>query len=158
MSTRNPFDRPEYDSSEHEAFEPVKAPLESRQPPSPFGGDEPAWSGRTSSDERTWGMAVHLSALSGFLIPFGNVIAPLVIWMLQEDKSRFVDDQGKESLNFQITVTIASLVDALTFCIGIGVVLLPLVLVASLVMVIIAGVSASQGIAYRYPFNIRLIN
>jgi uncharacterized Tic20 family protein len=103
-------------------------------------------------------MLVHLTALSGCIIPFGNFVVPLVIWLTKKDSMPFVDDQGKESLNFQITTTFASLVAILTLCIGIGVVLIPLVLVLGVVFVIIAAVKANQGIAYRYPLNIRLIS
>jgi uncharacterized Tic20 family protein len=114
---------------------------------------------------RTMGMLCHLLALAGFLVPFGNVIGPLVIWLMKKDESPFVNDQGKESLNFQITLTLATIVlgilAGITVCIGIGLLLLPLVglafVVVELVFVILASMAANKGEAYRYPFNIRLI-
>jgi uncharacterized Tic20 family protein len=102
-------------------------------------------------DAKTMGMLAHLLAI---VLPF---LGPLIIWLLKKDSSPFVDDQGKESLNFQITMFIVAFACALTICIGIGVVLLPLVGIANLVLCIIAGVQANKGIAYRYPFAIRLI-
>ena len=102
-------------------------------------------------------MGCHLAALSGFVIPFGNIIGPLIIWLIKKDTMPLVDQHGRESLNFQITVMIAAFVAALTICIGIGVVLLPLLGIVNLVLCIIAGLKARDGIAYRYPFAIRLI-
>jgi uncharacterized Tic20 family protein len=63
-----------------------------------------------SSEEKTLGMLCHLMAFCGYVIPFGNLLGPLVIWLTKKDASPFVDDQGKESLNFQITVSIACIV------------------------------------------------
>ena len=61
-------------------------------------------------DARTWGMICHLMSLSGYLIPFGNIIGPLIIWAVKKDEYPFVDDQGKEAMNFQLTLTIVFLV------------------------------------------------
>jgi len=75
-------------------------------------------------EERNWGMFCHLAALAGFIIPLGNVIGPLVIWLMKKDESQFVDDQGKESVNFQISFIIYALVAALLVIVVIGIVLL----------------------------------
>jgi len=107
--------------------------------------------------EKSWGMGCHLAALAGFIFPFGNIIGPLVIWLIKRDESEFVDDQGKESLNFQITVTIFAIVAAILIIIVIGIPLLILVGLFSLIMIILAAIKASEGVKYRYPFNIRLI-
>ena len=72
----------------------------------PFS-DKPAGG---SSDERMWGMLCHLSTFAGYLVPFGNISGPLIVWLVKKDEYAFVDDQGKESLNFQISITIYSLV------------------------------------------------
>jgi uncharacterized Tic20 family protein len=111
----------------------------------------------TNPDARMFGMLAHISSLAGLVIPFGNIIGPLIIWLMKKDQYSFVNDQGKESLNFQITVTIAAVIAGLTICIGIGVFLLPLVLLAGAIMAIIAGIKANEGVAYRYPFTIRII-
>jgi hypothetical protein len=110
-----------------------------------------------TADDRTWGMLAHLSALAGFIIPFGNIVGPLVVWLVKKDKQPFVDDQGKESLNFQILVTIAAVISAALMCLVIGFVLLPIVAIVALVFEIVAAVKANQGEAYRYPLNIRFI-
>ncbi|WP_266364469.1 DUF4870 domain-containing protein [Tellurirhabdus rosea] len=117
----------------------------------------PPYSSLSQSDERMWGMFCHLSALAGFLIPFGNIIGPLIVWQTQKDKSAFVDFHGKESLNFQITMTIAYAVCFLLFIIAIGVFILPIVAVVSLVLFVIASIKANNGEYYKYPFTIRFI-
>ena len=112
----------------------------------------------SSKDEKMWGMLCHLSALAGFVIPFGNIIAPLVIWILKKEEFPFVDDQGKEALNFQISLTIYFIAGAILLIVGIGFVILPIVAVFGLIMIIIASIKANDGVKYRYPLTIRLIN
>ncbi|HET6603527.1 MAG TPA: DUF4870 domain-containing protein [Xanthomonadaceae bacterium] len=102
-------------------------------------------------------MFAHLSALVGIIIPFGNVLGPLLIWLLKKETMPFVDDQGKEALNFQITVTIALLVCIVLMFVLIGLLLLPLVGLAALILTVIAAVKANEGTAYRYPFTLRLV-
>jgi uncharacterized Tic20 family protein len=104
-------------------------------------------------DARLMAMLAHLLSLAGILIPLGNILGPLVIWLVKKDTSPFVDDQGKESLNFQIWVTILLIVAAFTICIGIGIVLLPLIGIVGLILSIIAAVKANEGVAYRYPLT-----
>ena len=110
-----------------------------------------------TKDDRTWGMAVHLSAFAGHLFPFAHIIAPLVVWQLKKDTSAFVDDQGKEAVNAQISVTIyAAVAIALCFVL-IGIPLLAGLYVANVVLVIVAAMAANEGKAYRYPFILRLV-
>ena len=122
----------------------------------PLAGNEPIAT-TPSAEERQWAMFAHLSALIGFIIPFGNFIAPLIIWQMKKDTMPFVDDQGKEALNFQITVAIAALICFVLMIVVIGMFLLPLVGLAALIFTIIAGIKANEGVNYRYPFALRLI-
>ena len=108
-------------------------------------------------EERTWGMLCHLVVLTGFIIPFASIIGPLVIWMIKRDEMPFVDDQGKESLNFQITMMLAMIVSGLLIFVLIGFVLVFVVAIFQLIMIIIASVKANEGVYYRYPLCIRLI-
>jgi uncharacterized protein len=110
-----------------------------------------------SADERQWGMFAHLSALLGFVVPFGNLLGPLIIWQIKKNEMEFVADQGKEALNFQITVAIAVFVCILLMIVFIGFLLLPVVGIAALVFTVIAGIKANNGERYRYPFALRLI-
>lgn len=113
--------------------------------------------GELSSDEKNMAMLGHLSALSGFLIPFANIIAPLVVWQLKKDTMPFAAEQAKEALNFNITVSIAAVIAGILTLVLIGLILLPIIGIAWLVFTIIAGIAASKGENYRYPFALRLV-
>lgn len=109
-------------------------------------------------DARLWGMLCHLTAFAGFIVPFGTIIAPLVIWLIKKNDIPFVDDQGKESINFQITVLIVAIICGILMFIGIGFLLLFALAIYAIIMVIIASIKANEGIAYRYPYTLRLIS
>lgn len=131
----------------------------------------------TGSNARTWAVACHLSALASWVIPFGNLLGPLVVWLAKRNEDPFVDEQGKESLNFQLSVTLYAVVLlvalVLVFIIGsapvdgriavallLGVPVILLLLVGGVawhVLVIMAAVRASDGQSYRYPLTIRWI-
>lgn len=125
--------------------------------------------GTPSAEERQWAMFAHLSALvggvvtSGWAANLGFFIGPLVIWLMKKDTMPFVGDQAKEALNFAITVSIACFVLLMLtiLTLGIGALLtVPLYVIigiAALVFIIIAAVKSNQGIAYRYPFALRLV-
>jgi uncharacterized Tic20 family protein len=115
-------------------------------------------SGTPSAEERQMGMIAHLSAFSGIIIPFGNIIAPLVIWQIKKDTMPFAADQAKEALNFNITLSIAGIVCFLLTFVLIGLILLPIVGIAWLVLTVMACIKANNGEAYRYPFALRLIS
>jgi uncharacterized protein len=114
-------------------------------------GDSP------SAEERQWGLFAHLAALSGFIIPFGNVLGPLIVWQIKKNEMPFVDDQGKEALNFQITVLIAILICVVLTLVLIGLLLLPVVAIGALVFTVIGAIKANNGERYRYPITLRLI-
>ncbi len=104
-----------------------------------------------SADVRQWAMFCHLSALLGLAVPLGHLLGPLVLWHLKREQDPFIDAQGKEALNFQISVTIAGLVCFLLMFVFIGLVLFAMLMVAVLILIILAGVRANEGKAYRYP-------
>nr|WP_295379341.1 DUF4870 domain-containing protein [Pseudoxanthomonas sp.] len=129
----------------------------------------PPVSGAPSAEERQWALFAHLSALVGGIVTsgwagsLGCFIGPLIIWLVKKDTMPFVNDQGKEALNFNITVGIIFLVLFLLTIVtlGIGALLtLPLMVIvglAWLVFTIIAAIKANNGEAYRYPLTLRLI-
>lgn len=111
-------------------------------------------------EEKNYAMLTHLLALAVFILPsFGNIIGPLVIWLIKKDDSAFIDENGKESLNFQISVTIYMVVSIILAFLSLGLLLiLPLaVSIMALVFVIIASVKVSNGEDYSYPLTIRFI-
>ena len=111
-----------------------------------------------AGDEKNWAMFCHLSALSGFIIPFGNLIGPLVIWLIKKDTMPLVDRHGKEALNFQITVTLAAIVSFILIFALIGILLIWVVAIGALVLTIMAAVKVANGnLDYRYPIALRLI-
>lgn len=110
-----------------------------------------------SKDERMWGMFCHLIAFSGFIIPFGSILGPLIIWLIKKDEMPFVDDQGKESLNFQLTMLIAFIISALLMLVLIGFVMIGILFIYEIVVIIIAAIKANDGVRYRYPYVVRFI-
>ena len=110
-------------------------------------------------NEKQWGMFTHLAAFVTLIgIPLGNVIGPLIIYLIKKDEYEFVADQGREVLNFQITWSLIFLVSAIMIVVGIGIFMLVGFGVAWLVLVIVGAVSANNGQYYRYPLTIRFIN
>ena len=103
-------------------------------------------------------MFAHLSSFSGHFIPFGHVFGPLIVWCIKKDEMPFVNDQGKEALNFQITMTLALIVSAILIVIVIGFVLLLVVWLFDIIVTIIAAVKANEGVAFRYPLTLRFIS
>jgi len=110
-----------------------------------------------SRDECHWAMLSHLSAMLMYLTLVGGFIAPLVIYVLKRDQMPFVADQGRETLNFQITILLALCVGGALMWVLVGFVLVPLILLFHFVVTIIASVRAADGIAYRYPLCLRLL-
>ena len=117
----------------------------------------PAASGIPTQDERTWGMLAHLSTFAGFLLPLGSVLGPLVVWLVKRDQSPFVAEQGKEALNFNISVLLAAIVCAVLVYVFIGILLGVALCIFWLTVTIIAAIKASEGVHYRYPFALRLV-
>jgi len=129
-----------------------------------------------ANPSRTWEVLCHVSAFSAFIgVPFGNIAGPLIVWAMKRAENPAVEHHGKESLNFQITASLAMIVlTAMGFffalCAAIPVVGLlfwiPVALIAlagtvvvlgTLVLTVIATLKASEGVAYRYPLTIRFV-
>ena len=110
-----------------------------------------------SPEARNWAMAAHLSALLGMFFPFANVIAPLVVWLMKKDGSPLIDREGKEALNFQISMTIYLIVSALLVIVLIGAVMMFVVALLDVIFTIVAAVKTSNGERYRYPLTIRFL-
>lgn len=117
-----------------------------QQPAEPAGGGL-----ESNKDARTMAMLCHLLAI------FTSFLGPLIIWLVKKDEYSYVDEQGKEALNFQITVVLALFVAGLLTFVCIGVVLLPAIWIVDIVFCIIAAVAVNKGEHYRYPLSLRLI-
>jgi len=120
--------------------------------------EQPAAQATTiSKAERDWAMFTHLSAFSFAITGIGFVVGPLVMWLIKKDEYPFVDDQGKEAVNFQISIAIYAAVSVLLVFVLIGIVLLIAVVILDIVCIILAAMKAKDGERYRYPMSIRFI-
>lgn len=132
----------------------VQPPNSPKQPPYQPPPIQPL----SPQEERTWGMLCHLSALSAFVTGIGAILGPLIVWLIKKDQSAFVDAQGKESVNFQLSCLIYAIVSSILCFVLIGILLLIALGVFWLVEVIIASVAANNGNYHRYPLCIRFIS
>ncbi len=110
-------------------------------------------------------MFCHLAALIGlcinivsltFFLPLGFV-GPLIVWLVKRNEYPSVDEQGRESTNFQITMAGLQFIFCLIPILG-WFLLLPALLLFNIGLSIFASVKASHGEQYRYPFSLRLLN
>ena len=112
---------------------------------------EPAAGGSPSKDARNMAMLAHLLGIFTFFV------GALIIWLIKKDDDPFIDDQGKEALNFQITVGIIYVIGVVAWCLVIPPLIASATWIAAIVFSIIAAIKASEGKSYRYPFTLRLI-
>ena len=112
-----------------------------------------------NKDACLWATLCHLASLTAFLgIPLGNVLGPLIIWLIKKDVFPFVERHGKEALNFQISIVIYCLAATPLMCLaGLGVFVIAALAIIDVIFLIIAAVSANKGQEYRYPICIRFI-
>ena len=120
--------------------------------------DMPKKDNMPSKNERTWGMLCHISTFTGMIIPFGNILSPLIIWLIKKDESPFITDQGKEVLNFQISMIIYILLSLFLIILLIGIPILIGLIIFNFIVTIIGAINANDGKYYRYPITIRFIN
>jgi uncharacterized protein len=112
----------------------------------------------SSSNLRMWNVLCHATALAGFFVPWaGHILGPLIVWLAKRNDSPEIDEHGKESLNFQISMLIYNVIAGVLCLVLIGFVILAILHILNLVLVIIGSIKASEGKFYRYPLAIRLI-
>lgn len=107
--------------------------------------------------ERQWALICHLSALSGFVIPFGNLIVPIIIWSMKKDEMPMVDEHGKEVINFQLSMMIWMIISGILILVLIGIPLLIMLAILQVVFIIIGAIKADSGQLYKYPMTIQFI-
>ncbi len=110
-----------------------------------------------SRDDRNMGLAVHLASFSGYLIPFGSILGPLIVWLMKREEIAFVDSCGRNCLNFKISVMVYAIISMILMFVGIGFILLGVLAVFDIVVTIIAAMKASEGISYQYPLTIKFL-
>jgi uncharacterized protein len=102
---------------------------------------------------RNTAVAAHLSTFAGLIMPFGSVIGPLAVWLTRRHRDPFIDQAGREALNFGITIAIYGLVALVAALMLVGIPLLLVGVIAWVVLASLAAVKASQGQPYRYPLT-----
>ena len=120
-------------------------------PPPPVAPMEAGLSTEIKPEDRTMAMLCHLLCIVTWFV------GPLVIWLIKKDQSKYVDEQGREALNFQITLLIGDAIGVATSCLGVGVFIIAAVWIIRLVFCILAAIAVNKGEHYRYPLAIRLI-
>lgn len=133
---------------DNNASTPSPPPMDSG---APTGLPVPGQGKLSEKDDKTFGMLAHLLGI------FTGFAGPLIIWLVKKEESPFVDDQGKEALNFQIVMTIGIIVSYFATVVIVGCITLPALIIINLIFAIKGTMKANEGIAYRYPFNIRII-
>jgi uncharacterized Tic20 family protein len=110
-----------------------------------------------SESERNWAMLCHLSAFACFFFPFGGIIGPLICWLSRKDEYAWVDENGKASMNFQLSMLLY-MVLAIPLCfILIGIPIVIFLGFLKVICIIIASVKASKGEKFKYPLAIPFI-
>jgi uncharacterized Tic20 family protein len=103
-------------------------------------------------DARMWAMICHLAGLAFLIVPaVGSVVGPLIVWLIKKDQYPFVNEQGKEAVNFQITMLIYAAVSLIFWAIFRGVFVTLAVGIVDIVLLIMAAIKANDGYHYRYP-------
>ena len=110
-----------------------------------------------NNEERTMSMLCHLSALSMFIIPFGSVLGPLIMWLIKKDQYIEVDRQGKDVLNFHLSMLIYSIVGGILVFLVIGIFVLAALAILQLVFIVVASVKSNRGERFEYPLSIKFI-
>jgi len=139
------------------AEQPVSAePAANAAPPADVQPSEV--SKEVNKDARMWSMFCHLAGLAGLIVPVvGCIVGPLIIWQIKKEDFPFVDEQGKEAVNFQISMLIYGIVAGLLCFACVGFVLAPAVAIFDIVFLLIAAIKTNNGLHYRYPLCIRFI-
>lgn len=110
-----------------------------------------------TDDERTWGTISHISGLAGMIIPFASVLAPMIIWLTKGKESEYIEKHSKTAFNFQLSMFIYLAVSGILCIILIGIPMLIFFSLAWIVLTIIGTIKASEGVVYKYRFNMNLV-
>jgi uncharacterized Tic20 family protein len=116
-----------------------------------------------TNEEKNWGMACHLSSLLGYVLaPSFNIFGPLIVWLIKRNESSFVDAQGKDALNFHISLTLYAILSVVPFLtiilIPIAFLLWGLIWLMGIICSVLGAIKASNGESYQYPLSIRFFS
>ena len=125
--------------------------------PPPVPENQPPAVPPSPTNDNSLAVLMHLLGFAGFVFPFGNIIAPLILWLIKRAESPLLDRTGKEVLNFQISYVIYAAVAGLLCFVLIGFLILPAIFILWVVFMVVAAVKTGNGEEYRYPMTIRLL-
>ncbi|MBG7629333.1 MAG: DUF4870 domain-containing protein [Bacteroidetes bacterium] len=121
----------------------------------------------TTQNDKNYSSITHLSGFAGWFFPFGNIIAPLVMWIAKKNDSTYIDEHGKAAVNFQLSIILYGFLLAiliipitiLTLGLGLIAILIAIIpaIILKIVLIISASIKASNGEYYDYPFTIQFI-
>ena len=139
----------------------------------------------TNSSEKSSSMLIHLSALANYVIPFGSLLLPLILWQTTKKDSSYIDHHGKEALNFNLSFFVYNIVAVFVLLGSIfgtvfsaiqaeeteniagilfstggfisAIIVLSIIGITKLILMIIAAIKANEGNLYKYPMTIRFI-
>ena len=120
-----------------------------------------------TQNDKNYSTLTHLSGFAGWIFPFGNIIAPLILWTAKKNESSYINSHGKAAVNFQLSILfycflLALLIIPITILtLGIGLIavllgILPAV-VLKIVLIISASIKATNGEYYNYPYTIEFV-
>ncbi len=112
---------------------------------------------KSKDAEKTWATLCHLASFAGYIFPFGNIIGPLILWLIKKEEMPLVDREGKKSLNFQISISVYFVIAFLLVFVIIGFVLLFAIMIFDLIVVIMAAIKTNKGEDYHYPLSIQFL-
>lgn len=120
-----------------------------------------------TQNDKNYSSITHLSGFAGCIFPFGNIIAPLLLWSAKKNESAYIDMHGKAAVNFQLSLMLYSFLLALLiipltiFTLGLGLIALIIGIIPILILIIAtiisASIKATNGEYYDYPFTIEFI-
>ena len=111
-----------------------------------------------SSDEKMWGMFIHLSQFCGYIVPFAGLIAPIVLWQIKKEESPVIDIHGRIVVNWIITAFILAVLFGLLSFVFIGIPLLFALALVGIIFPIVGGIKANSGETWKYPCSIEFFN
>lgn len=118
----------------------------------PWPGAEP------QQNERDYAMFLHLSALSGFVIPFGSLLGPVIMWIIKKDESAFIDAHGKRAIDFHISFLIVAIIGAVLTMVCVGFIILLAAFIVWIIGIVQAVMAAKAGQLYRYPCSFAFLS
>ena len=107
--------------------------------------------------DKQWALIAHLGTLAGYIIPLGNIIVPLVVYVSKKDESEYIGEHARESLNFQITFTLLIIAAVITIVLMVGILFLIVLPIVNLIFIILAALAIDKGEFYRYQLAIKYV-